>query len=104
MRLRTPKFRIALAAGLMASLFLALVLAAAPGSHHFIHKDAGTAKHECAVTLIGSGKYEITEAPVLVRLPQSPVRWAKLPSLHVVWVAAPFLGARIFEHAPPALS
>jgi hypothetical protein len=104
MKLRAENFRIALAAGLLASLFLALVLAAAPGSHHLVHRDAGTAQHECAVTLIGSGKYQVTQAPVLVRLPQSPVRWANPPSLHVVWVAAPFLGASVFEHAPPALS
>jgi hypothetical protein len=104
MRLRAANFRIALAAGLLASLFLALVLVAAPGSHYLVHQDAGTAQHECAVTLIGLGKYEVTPAPVLVRLPQSPVRWGKLPSLHLVWVAAPFLGASVFEHAPPALS
>ena len=104
MKLRTTNFRLFLAAGLLASLFLALVLAVAPRSHQFIHKDAGTAQHECAVTLIASGKYEQTDVPVLVSATRPLVQWGKIPSVHTVWVAAPFLGACIFEHAPPALS
>ena len=104
MKSSAANFRLALAAGLLASLFLALVLAAAPGSHLFIHKDAGTTQHECAVTLIGSGKYEVTPTSALICLPQPPVRWAQLPSVHAVWVPTPFLNACVFEHAPPALS
>lgn len=104
MKLRTANFRFFLAAGLLASLILALVLAASPRSHHFVHKDAAAAQHECAVTLIASGKYEQTDAPVLISHPRPLVQWGKIPSVHTVWVAAPFLGACVFEHAPPALS
>jgi hypothetical protein len=32
------------------------------------------------------------------------VHCEKVSSLPTVWVAAPFLGACILEHAPPALS
>lgn len=103
MKSSAANFRLAVATSLLASLFFAVVLTVAPGSHHLVHKEAGTAQHECAVTLIASGKYEVSDGPVLVSSPNSPVRWAKVPSVHTVWVAVPFLGASIFEHAPPAL-
>jgi hypothetical protein len=30
------------------------------------------------------------------------VQFSKIPALTPCWVQSPFLGARIFEHAPPA--
>jgi hypothetical protein len=104
MKTSGANFRLLITGGLFASLFLALTLAVAPQSHERAHQDAATGHHECAVTLIATGKYQESDAPVLVSLPLPSVRWGKTPSLHSVWVAAPFLGARIFEHAPPALS
>ncbi|HEV2839728.1 MAG TPA: hypothetical protein VGW39_00240 [Chthoniobacterales bacterium] len=104
MKTRGANFRLLVTGGLFASLFLALALAVAPQSHERAHHDAATGHHECAVTLIATGKYQQNEAPVLVSLPQPSVQWGKIPSFHPVWVAAPFLGACIFEHAPPALS
>jgi len=104
MTTRGANLRLLVTGGLLASLFLALLLAVAPQSHESAHQDAATDHHECAVTLIVTGKYQLSDAPVLVSLPQPSVQWGTIPSFHSVWVATPFLGARIFEHAPPALS
>jgi hypothetical protein len=104
MKTRGANFRLLVTGGLFASLFLALLLSVAPQSHTNIHQDAATGHHECAVTLIATGKCQQNTAPILVSLPRPAVQWGKIPSLHPVWVPAPFLGARIFEHAPPALS
>ena len=101
---RAQNFRLLVTSGLLASLFLALVFAVAPQLHERIHKDAATGQHECAVTLVASGKYQQSDAPVLVSAPQPAVQFSKIPALQSVWVPAPFLGACIFEHAPPALS
>jgi hypothetical protein len=103
MRKGDQNFRYLVASGLFASFFLALVFAVAPQLHERIHPDAATAQHECAVTLIASGKYQQSDAPVLVSAPQPAIQFSTIPALHSVWVAAPFLGASIFEHAPPAL-
>ena len=95
--------RAAVVAGFISGFLFAVVLASAPQLHERIHQPTG-ATHECAVTLIASGKYQQSDVPVLVSVPQPVVQWGKIPSVHTVWVAAPFLGASIFEHAPPALS
>jgi hypothetical protein len=104
MHQRARNFRLFVTSGMFASLFLALVFAVSPQLHERIHQDAATSQHECAVTLVASGKYQQNDAPVLVPVPQPAVQWGKIPSVHPVWVAALFLGACIFEHAPPALS
>jgi hypothetical protein len=95
--------RATVVAGFISGFLFAVVLAAAPQLHERIHQPIGTS-HECAVTLIASGKYQQSDAPILVSAPRPAVQWGKIPSIHSVWVAAPFLGASIFEHAPPALS
>jgi hypothetical protein len=101
---RHERFHAIIASGLLATLIFALGLAASPQLHARFHPDAGSPNHECAVTLITSGKYEQADAPPLFCAPQPAVVFEKIPALAPVWVAAPFLGARIFEHAPPALS
>jgi len=98
------KFRAIVASGLFSAFLFGLGLAASPQLHARFHADAGTPNHECAVTLIASGKYEQADAPPIFAAPQPAVQFEKIPALVPVWVAAPFLGARIFEHAPPALS
>jgi hypothetical protein len=94
--------RAIVAAGFIGAILFALVLAASPQLHDRIHQPIG-AGHECAVTLIATGKYQQCDTPVLVSAPQPAVQFSKIPALHPVWVASPFLGAHIFEHAPPAL-
>ncbi len=101
---RREILRATVASGLLSAFFFALGLAASPQLHARFHPDAGSPDHECAVTLIASGKYEQVDAPPLVSAPQPAVVFEKIPALAPVWVAAPFIGAHIFEHAPPALS
>jgi hypothetical protein len=96
--------RLFITGGVFASLFLALVFAVAPQLHERIHQDAAASQHECAVTLVASGKYQQNDAPVLVSAPQPVAQFSRIPALRSVWVPAPFLGACILEHAPPALS
>jgi hypothetical protein len=96
--------RAIVATGFIGAFLFALVLAAAPQLHERIHPGTATSQHECAVTLIASGKYQQSDTPVLVSRPQPAVQFSKTPALHSVWVPAPFLGASIFEHAPPALA
>ena len=95
--------RTSIGAAFLSGFVFALVLAAAPHLHERMHQPIG-ATHECAVTLIASGKYQENEAPTLVSAPQPAIQFSKIPALHPVWVPAPFLGACIFEHAPPVLS
>ena len=90
------------ALAILAAFLFANVLCVAPRLHEKIHGTA--ANHECAVTLIASGKYEQSDAPPLIFAPQPAAQFSKIPALNPIWVAAPFLGASIFEHAPPALS
>lgn len=101
---RRESLRAIVASGLLLAFLFALGLAASPQLHARFHADAGLPNHECAVTLIAAGKYEQADPPPSVVVPQPAVVFEKIPSLAPVWVAAPFLGARIFEHAPPALS
>lgn len=101
---RFEKLRILLASGLLAAFLFALTLAASPQLHARIHPDAGTLNHECAVTLIATGKYAHADATPVLVAPQPALLFAKIPAFFPVWVAAPFFGAAIFEHAPPALS
>lgn len=101
---RREKFRAIVASGLLSVLFFALGLAASPQLHARFHPDAGTPNHECAVSLIAAGKCEQADVPLLLAAPQPVVVFEKNAALTPVWVAAPFLCARVFEHAPPALS
>ncbi|MBA3960785.1 MAG: hypothetical protein H0X40_02650 [Chthoniobacterales bacterium] len=101
---RSEKFRALIASSLFAAFLLALSLAASPQLHARFHPDAGSPEHECAVTLIATGKYEHVDAAPTLIAPQPAVLFEKIPAFAPVWVAAPFLGAAIFEHAPPALS
>lgn len=96
------KLNSASALAILAAFLFANILCVSPGLHEGIHGTA--ANHECAVTLIASGKYEQSDAPPLIFAPQPAAQFSKLAALNPIWVAAPFLGASIFEHAPPALS
>jgi hypothetical protein len=101
---RRSELRAVIGSSLLGAILFALVLAASPQLHARLHPDAGTANHECAVTLIASGNYEQSTPPLIFVAPQPSTHYEKIPALAPVWVAAVFLGARVFEHAPPALS
>jgi hypothetical protein len=89
---------------LLSAFLLALTLAVAPQLHERLHSDSADPAHNCAVTLIASGSYDHCIVPVVISAPRPATQFATLPSLSPVWVAAPFLGASIFEHAPPVVS
>jgi hypothetical protein len=59
----------------IASLLVAIVLlldamAACPALHELIHKDAGKADHDCAVTMFAHGKVDSVSVDVPVAAPQ----------------------------------
>jgi hypothetical protein len=99
-----PPWRFVAGIGALAAIAFALALAVSPQLHERIHRDAAQAGHECAVTLIATGKYEHAPVLPLIILPEPAILFAIIPALNPVWVPAPFLDASIFEHAPPALS
>jgi hypothetical protein len=60
----------------IASLLVGVVLlldamAACPSLHELIHKDAGRADHECAVTMFAHGKVDSVSVEVPVAAPQT---------------------------------
>jgi hypothetical protein len=95
----------ALFIGFVSVAFLwTLVLSVSPQLHQRFHPDANRADHSCAVTMIASGSYNHISHPPLVTLPVPITQFSEIPALIPQWVESPFLGARIFEHAPPARS
>ena len=105
MRGVVPKIgRSLIGASLFAAFAFTLVLSVSPQLHERLHPKAKTAGHECAVTLIAAGKYEHSTAAPLLVAPVPALHFSVIPALRPVWVASPFLGARIFEHAPPAIA
>jgi len=86
---------------LVAAIVLTLGLSVAPNLHERLHPTAASL-HECAATLIAFGScHHVTTAPLVIA-PATAVQFSEILALDSIWVAAPFLGARIFEHAPPA--
>jgi hypothetical protein len=84
-----------------AAFVWALALSASPQLHQRVHPDAGRVEHNCAATMIASGSYDHVAHPPLVSAPVPAIQFSKIPALTPCWVESPFLGARIFEHAPP---
>jgi hypothetical protein len=80
----------------------ALALSASPQLHQRFHTDANRVEHSCAATMIASGSYDYSAHPPLVSAPVPFAQFSKIPALTPQWVESPFLGACIFEHAPPA--
>ena len=81
-----------------------LVLSASPQLHARVHADANRTDHVCAITLIASGSYEHAAQPPLVSADALVSQFSEIPALTPCWVQSPFLGACIFEHAPPELA
>lgn len=95
--------RVAVALAALSSFLFAFVLSAAPALHEHLHSDAGHPQHECAITIVATG-IEAGDAPLTVAAPQPVSLFSTVAALHPVWVPALFQRARVFEHAPPALS
>ena len=84
-----------------AGFLWALALSASPQLHQRLHKDSNRVEHNCAVTMIAAGNYDHAAHPPLVSAPVPSNHFSTIPALTPQWVESPFLGARIFEHAPP---
>jgi hypothetical protein len=54
--------------------------------------------------MVASGNYNHSAAAPLVNVPALVDQFSSIPALTPQWVESPFLLARIFEHAPPALA
>jgi hypothetical protein len=91
-----------IASSICAGLLTVLALSAMPQWHELIHADAKAPRHECAVTLLSSGNYQQPAPLIAVAVPV--LQFCFVPALHPVWVASPFVNARLLEHAPPALA
>jgi len=102
---RSSNWGRALVAAFVSAGFLwALALSASPRLHEWTHADANRVEHSCAATMIASGSYDHASHPPLVSADVPAVQFSKIPALIPHWVQSPFLGASIFEHAPPAHS
>jgi hypothetical protein len=87
-----------------AAFLWALALSASPQLHQRVHKDVNRVEHSCAATMIASGSYNHAAHLPLVSAPVPVTHFSKISALTPQWVESPFLGACIFEHAPPAHS
>ena len=94
--------RAIIAAFVSAGFLWALALSASPQLHQRVHPDANRAEHNCVATMIAAGSYDHPAHPPLVSAPVPAIQFSKIPALIPCWVQSPFLGACIFEHAPPA--
>jgi len=101
---RSNNYQRAIVAAFVSVGFLwTLALSASPQLHQRVHPDANRADHNCAATMIASGNYDHASHPPLVSADALVPQFSKIPALTPCWVQSPFLGACIFEHAPPAL-
>src|SRR5207245_4316704 len=96
LRIRSGWFGDATLLVLAAAFVLMLGLSVAPNLHERLHPTAASL-HECAVTLIASGSCHHTAAAPLMIAPATAAQISRSPTLNRIWVASPFLGARIFE-------
>jgi hypothetical protein len=87
---------------LIAHLLIVVAVAASPHLHQLFHRDADHGNHECVVTLMISGGSDGSPAPqVLEAGAILPTSFNFSPEAHSPDVSPLFLGARVFEHAPP---
>jgi hypothetical protein len=95
----------ALAAIVISSAFLwAVGLSVSPQWHERIHSGANRSHHQCVITLVAAGTYYHLPAGPLIGVPAPRLQFSELATLNFSWIPSLFLGARIFEHAPPASS
>src|SRR5947208_13647028 len=87
----------ALVATVISVTFLwALALSASSQLHQRVHKDANRVEHNCAGTMIASGRYDHAAHPPLLSAPVPAPRFSTIRALPPQWVQSPVLGARIF--------
>jgi hypothetical protein len=96
-----PRSSAFIAAFVSAAFLWALALSVSPQLHARVHSDANRTEHSCAVTLMASGSYDHCAHGALVSAPVPAVQFSQIPTLTPQWIESSFLGACIFEHAPP---
>jgi hypothetical protein len=101
-RRSTSRGRVLVAGFVSAAFLWTLALSVSPQLHQRFHPDANSVEHSCAVTMIASGSYNHISHPPLVIVAVPIIQFSEIPALTPRWVESPFLGACIFEHAPPA--
>jgi hypothetical protein len=89
------------AVSVSAAFVWALALSVSPQWHERVHPEAGQTQHECAITLIAAGNYHHAAAGPVIVVAAPAIEFSDLATLNSSWVPSPFLGASIFEHAPP---
>jgi hypothetical protein len=94
-------YRSFIAVSVSAAFSWALTLSASPQLHERVHPDANQSDHQCAITLIAAGNYHHAAAIPILDASAPILQFCKVAALTPTWVPAPFLGASIFEHAPP---
>jgi hypothetical protein len=87
----------AISLGLICAFVFGIALASSPVLHNRVHADA---QHECAATLIASGNYEHSAAPVIIVRPVA-LEQLEITKATPAFVSSLFLNACILEHAPP---
>ena len=90
----------------IASLLVCLVLlldamAACPALHELIHKDAGKADHDCAVTMFAHGKVDSVTVEVFAVTSSASI---ETPPQFVISVFAPAIENLPAGRAPPVFS
>jgi hypothetical protein len=95
--------RLFLSGVLFAAFSWGLVASVSPQFHQHVHPDANRAEHNCAATMIASGSFDHAAHPPLVSAPAAAIQFSEIRALPPCWIQSPFLGACIFEHAPPAV-
>lgn len=98
---RAAMKRIAIHFGLIGAFLFANALSVSPQLHERVHPDANQTNHECAITLVAAGNYHHATTGSLIVFPAPAIQFSDLAALDPAWVPSPFLGASIFEHAPP---
>jgi hypothetical protein len=97
-----PRWNGFVAALVLVAFSWALALSVSPRLHERVHADASRVEHSCAVTFFTSGSCDHSAHAPLVSAPVPLVQSARIAALNSIWVEPLFLGACIFEHAPPA--
>jgi hypothetical protein len=100
---RGKAFHALVAAACIGAVLFAFILSAVPHLHEQIHATSSAANHECAVTLLASGKYQHTpNIAICVTPPAPPTSFA--PTLVESCFVSAHLEFSLLEHAPPAVS
>jgi hypothetical protein len=85
-----------------AAFLWAGLLSVSPELHERVHPDANRVQHSCAVTCIASGEVHHSAPPLFIDGHIQDSQSSENCFARPQWVPPLFLGARIFEHAPPA--